>query len=101
MSVDHYTVELPASAVIVTTWEELYSEAKKYPDTALFTRYGGNVIEVDGDIKMATDKYMTEQIAQKMASIKAMEEAGKLQGTGEGSQSSESASGCNAEKAKM
>ncbi|CZR37477.1 uncharacterized protein FPRO_02263 [Fusarium proliferatum ET1] len=34
----------------------------KYPDTAPVEKYGGNVIEVDGKIVLATDEEMTKQI---------------------------------------
>lgn len=36
--------------------------AAKYDHTALVPKYGGNVIEVDGKIILATDEGMTKQI---------------------------------------
>lgn len=36
--------------------------AAKYDHTALIPKYGGNVIEVDGKIILATDERMTKQI---------------------------------------
>ncbi|KAL4731007.1 hypothetical protein ACLX1H_003049 [Fusarium chlamydosporum] len=36
--------------------------AAKYPDAVLVSQYGGNVIEVDGKIVLATDEEMTKQI---------------------------------------
>ncbi|EKJ68730.1 hypothetical protein FPSE_11098 [Fusarium pseudograminearum CS3096] len=36
--------------------------AAKYQDTALEPKYGGNVIEIDGKIVLATDDKMTEEI---------------------------------------
>ncbi|KAF4957015.1 hypothetical protein FGADI_3428 [Fusarium gaditjirri] len=57
-----YTVEIPENAIWVTNWDQLHEMGAKYPDTALFEKYGGNVIEVDGKIVVATDEKMTEEI---------------------------------------
>ncbi|KAL3593240.1 hypothetical protein FPOAC2_07535 [Fusarium poae] len=57
-----YTVEIPDDAVWVTDWDQLHEMAAKYQDTALEPKYGGNVIEVDGKIVVATDDGMTKQI---------------------------------------
>ncbi|UPL02868.1 hypothetical protein LCI18_013802 [Fusarium solani-melongenae] len=57
-----YTVEIPKDAIWVTNWDQLHEMAAKYPDTALVEKYGGNVIEVDGKIVLATDQEMNEQI---------------------------------------
>ncbi|KAF4333484.1 hypothetical protein FBEOM_12692 [Fusarium beomiforme] len=57
-----YTVEIPKDAIWVTDWDQLHEMGAKYPDTALVEKYGGNVIEVDGKIVLATDEEMTKQI---------------------------------------
>ncbi|KAF0645915.1 hypothetical protein FPSE5266_11098 [Fusarium pseudograminearum] len=53
-----YTVEIPEDAI----WDQLHKMAAKYQDTALEPKYGGNVIEIDGKIVLATDDKMTEEI---------------------------------------
>jgi hypothetical protein len=57
-----YTVEIPKDAIWVKNWDQLHEMGAKYPDTALNEKYGGNVIEVDGKIVLATDEAMTKQI---------------------------------------
>ncbi|KAI5458362.1 hypothetical protein BGZ63DRAFT_393187 [Mariannaea sp. PMI_226] len=57
-----YTVEIPKDAIWVTNWDQLYEMAAKYPDTGVVLKYGGNVIEVDGKIILATDEEMTKRI---------------------------------------
>lgn len=69
MSVSNYTVPIPKTAIIVTTWDEYHIEGAKFPDEMVNRKYGGFVIEVDDEIKLATDTYMTQQIAAKLASL--------------------------------
>ncbi|KAM5385212.1 hypothetical protein ACJZ2D_001173 [Fusarium nematophilum] len=69
MATSNYTIELPLSAVIVTTWDEFHTEGRKYPNSAVVPKYGGFVIEVDEEIKMATDEKMTQEVAEKLASL--------------------------------
>ncbi|EXK82934.1 hypothetical protein FOQG_12766 [Fusarium oxysporum f. sp. raphani 54005] len=57
-----YTIKIPKDAIWVTNWDQLHEMGAKYPDTALVEKYGGNVIEVDGKIVLATDEEMTKQI---------------------------------------
>ncbi|KAF9772560.1 hypothetical protein IL306_009716 [Fusarium sp. DS 682] len=57
-----YTVEIPKDAIWVTNWDQLHEMAAKYQDTALVQKYGGNAIEVNGKIILATDEEMTKQI---------------------------------------
>ncbi|UZP40448.1 hypothetical protein NXS19_008264 [Fusarium pseudograminearum] len=57
-----YTVEIPEDAIWVTTWDQLHEMAAKYQDTALEPKYGGNIIEIDGKIVLATDDKMTKEI---------------------------------------
>ncbi|CAF3473601.1 unnamed protein product [Fusarium graminearum] len=57
-----YTVEIPEDAIWVTSWDQLHEMAAKYQDTALEPKYGGNVIEVDGKIVLATDDKITKEI---------------------------------------
>ncbi|PTD05056.1 hypothetical protein FCULG_00000103 [Fusarium culmorum] len=57
-----YNVEIPGDAVWVTSWGQLHEMAAKYQDTALEPKYGGNVIEVNGKIILATDDKMTKEI---------------------------------------
>ncbi|KAF4991743.1 hypothetical protein FGRMN_7633 [Fusarium graminum] len=57
-----YTVEIPKDVIWVKNWDQLHAMAARYQDTALVPKYGGNVIEVDGRIILATDEKMTKQI---------------------------------------
>lgn len=69
MSLTNYTINIPETAVIIDSWDTLRSEAGKYPWSMLEPKYGGNVIEVDGTIKLATTDELSKQIEEKLASI--------------------------------
>jgi hypothetical protein len=69
VSLHGYNIDIPNSAVVVSDWETLYSEAAKFPNTALEPKYGGNVIEVDGQIVLATDEEMTRQVNAKFDAV--------------------------------
>ena len=69
MSLSNYTVTIPNTAVIVDNWDMLHAEASKFPWRMLEPKYGGNVIEVDGVIKLATTDELSKQIEDKMASL--------------------------------
>ncbi|EWG55282.1 hypothetical protein FVEG_17487 [Fusarium verticillioides 7600] len=57
-----YSIEIPKDAIWVTNWVQLHEVGANYHDTALVEKYGGNVIEVNGKIVVATDEEMTKQI---------------------------------------
>jgi hypothetical protein len=62
LALSGYTVEVPETAIIVSDWESLQTEVEKFPDSMLMTKYGGNVIEVDGQIMLATTQDLTLEI---------------------------------------
>lgn len=74
MPTANYTIEIPETAVIVDTWDALSAEAAKYPWSMLQPKYNGNVIEVDGIIKLATTDQLSKQIEDRVASIPAPRE---------------------------
>jgi L-2-hydroxyglutarate oxidase LhgO len=57
-----YSIEIPKDVIWVTNWDQLHEIGANYPDTALVEKYGGNIIEVNGKIVVATDEEMTKQI---------------------------------------
>jgi hypothetical protein len=65
MSLASYTIEIPETAIIVSDRETLYAAATEFPDSALSSKYGGNIMEVDGRVVLATDEEMTRQINAK------------------------------------
>ncbi|KAI1935650.1 hypothetical protein LOZ66_005190 [Ophidiomyces ophidiicola] len=72
MSTANYTIELPKTAIIVTTWVEYHTEAAIL-DYMVIPKYGGYVIEIDGEIKLATDDNMTKLIKAKLDSLTPLE----------------------------
>lgn len=71
MSLSNYTINVPEDAIIVDNWDAFHTEAKKFPWSMVEQKYGGNVIEVDGIIKLATTAELSKQIEAKMASLPA------------------------------
>jgi hypothetical protein len=69
MSLSNYTIDIPETAVIVDNWDTLHAEGSKYPWRMLEPKYGGNVIGVDGVIKLVTTDELSKQIEEKMTSI--------------------------------
>lgn len=74
MPITGYSVAIPASAVIISDWETYHQEAQKYPDTMVVGKYGGYVVEVGGEIKLATDNAMTKLINERLDAIGAANE---------------------------
>lgn len=76
MSLANYTIPILEKAVIVDSWDSPYAEAAECPWSRLEPRYGGNVIEVDGAIKVATTDGLSMQIEAKLASIPPVSDEG-------------------------
>jgi hypothetical protein len=68
MAMSNYVIEIPDSAAVVSDWDQLYAESAKYP-LSMMVKYGGYVIEVDGQNVLATNDNMTKEVADKMASL--------------------------------
>jgi hypothetical protein len=69
VSIPGYDITIPDPATIVSTWEALYGEIKKFPNETLLPRHGSNIIEVDGQIMLATTDTLTREIQAKVDSI--------------------------------
>jgi hypothetical protein len=69
LALSGYSVEIPETAIIVSSWESLHSESEQFPDSMLMPKYGGNVIEVDGRIMLATTEDLTLEIQKVIDSI--------------------------------
>ena len=91
MATTNYTVPLPETAVVVSTWNALHAEGAKYPDSMLIGKYGGFVIEVNDIIMLATDDNMTAEVDAKLASLPPLaDEEEDSGGTGAGTEPSRS-----------
>lgn len=55
VAISKYTIDMPASARICTTWPSLVEAAVKTPGAAVEKKYGGYVIGVDGVVEIACD----------------------------------------------
>ena len=71
LSLSGYTIDIPDTAVIVSDWDSLHAETERFPDSMLMPKYGGNVIEVDGQIMLATTQDLTLEIQKVVDSIPA------------------------------
>lgn len=80
MATSNYSVEIPATAIIATTWDMFHKEAARFPDNMAVYKYGGYVIEVDGVIKLATDDTMTQLITDKLNSLPPVSEGEEVNG---------------------
>jgi hypothetical protein len=64
-----YTVEVPETSIIVSDWASLQTEVEKFADSMLMAKYGGNVIEVDGQVMLATTQDLTLEIQKMVDSL--------------------------------
>ncbi|KAM4063736.1 hypothetical protein HRG_006852 [Hirsutella rhossiliensis] len=64
MVTSNYVIEISETAIIVSIWDEFHVEAAKFSGEMVLAKYGGFVIEIGGDIKLATDDNMTREVAQ-------------------------------------
>lgn len=71
MALSAYTVEIPESAIIVSDWDSLHAESDRFPNSMLMPKYGGNVIEVDRKIMLATTENLTLEIQNVVDNIPA------------------------------
>jgi hypothetical protein len=55
VAISRYTIDLPASARVCTTWPSLVEAAVQRPDAGVEKKYGGYVIEMDGAVAIACD----------------------------------------------
>jgi len=78
MCTENYTIMLPESAVIVSSFDHLHDEGfkAKYQGNGLLGAYGGFVIEVDGEIMLALDDNMTAALDMIFFSTHSLEEDG-------------------------
>lgn len=53
VAISDYTIDMPASARICTTWPSLVEAAVRRPKAGVEKKYGGYVIEVDGVVAIA------------------------------------------------
>ncbi|KAM0703582.1 hypothetical protein Q7P35_009521 [Cladosporium inversicolor] len=71
LALSAYTVEIPESAIIVSDWDSLHAESDRFPNSMLMPKYGGNVIEVDRKIMLATTENLTLEIQNVVDNIPA------------------------------
>jgi hypothetical protein len=69
MATNNYTITIPESVTIVTTWNELRAQVPKYLDSMLVEKHGGYVIESDDTIVVATSDNLTEEVDSKMVGL--------------------------------
>lgn len=62
VAISNYTIEIPASARICTTWPSLVEAAVRRPNAVVEKKYGGHVIEVDGVVAIACDEGLCADI---------------------------------------
>ncbi|KAM0701454.1 hypothetical protein Q7P35_011816 [Cladosporium inversicolor] len=62
VAISNYTIDMPASARICTTWPSLVEAAVRRPDVGVEKKYGGYVIEVDGVVAIACDEGLCADI---------------------------------------
>lgn len=56
MAISSYSIDLPASARICTTWPSLVEAAVRRPNAGIEKKYGGHVIEANGVVAIACDE---------------------------------------------
>lgn len=54
--ISNYTIEMPASARICSTWPSFVEAAVRRPNAVVERKYGGYVIEVEGVVAIACDE---------------------------------------------
>jgi hypothetical protein len=62
VNTSNYTIDMPASARICTTWPSLVEAAVQRPKAGVEKKYGGYVIEVDGVVAIACDEGLCADI---------------------------------------
>jgi hypothetical protein len=62
VSISNYTIEMPASARICSTWPSLMEAAVRRPNAGVERKYGGYVIEVEGVVAVACDEGLCKDI---------------------------------------
>ena len=62
VAISNYTIEMPASARICTTWPSLVEAAVRRPNAVVEKKYGSYVIEVDGVVAIACDEGLCADI---------------------------------------
>lgn len=64
VSIGNYTVTLPETASVCSTWPSLRAAALQRPHAAIVRKYGGFVIEENGIIVVACDEAMSAVIEE-------------------------------------
>lgn len=62
VAISNYTIDMPASARICTTWPSLVEAAVRRPEARVEGKYGGFVIEVDGVVAIACGEELCADI---------------------------------------
>lgn len=62
VAISNYTIDIPPSARICTSWPSLVEAAVRRPSAEVEKKYGGYVIEVDGVIAIACGKRLCADI---------------------------------------
>jgi hypothetical protein len=69
ISTANYTVAIPDTARVVTTFPSLEAAALQRPHNPIVKKYGGAVIEVDGKIVIACDEELSDAVVSHPGSL--------------------------------
>lgn len=62
-----YDPPLPPTAIVVSTFDAFHAESAKYPEEMMQNLFGGYVILVDDEVKVATSDELTAEITKKLS----------------------------------